>query len=209
MLALATRTGITGISFRSAASTSIRTQSVGSAIRVCPSGIFPAHCGPITANKISVWSSTPLMCLRKSIPGGTLSMSRKTLSAPYFETSRSKILPTMKPESSRLYEIVILAIACTAGRLTLDHFIVPSSTIQGTRGRYTSCRRSTCERTCLLLRDGEQLAQRQRPSSSLHRAGGRIGLRECQTARDVPGNAVGASCRPALIKSAEIVFDPG
>src|ERR1051326_2727246 len=113
------RTGMTGRRRRSAVSTSTRTGSDSSLMRSTPPRELPNHFGPTIANSTPVFSSVSLMCWRKSMPAGMLSMSRKIASLPYWAIRRSKMRPVIASESARRYEIVIFGIRQSpAGILT-------------------------------------------------------------------------------------------
>src|SRR5215471_16965021 len=69
MCAFKTRTGISGLRFCKAVSTSTRTGSLGSLRRSRPEW-EPTHRGPTIASTTSLWSRVSSVCSRKSTPAG-------------------------------------------------------------------------------------------------------------------------------------------
>ncbi len=82
MLAPSISTGMTGTPRSIAPSSSTRTGSAASAIRLAPSSRRPSHCGPTIAIRASHCCRACPMCRRKSVPNGMASMSMNTAASP-------------------------------------------------------------------------------------------------------------------------------
>jgi len=89
------------MSRRKAVSSSTRTGSASFMIRGLPSAWTPSHFWPTMAIRRSLDRNASSMCLRKSTPNGTLSMSMKRLVLPKCCTSRSKMRPAMAASDRR------------------------------------------------------------------------------------------------------------